>query len=219
MKLKPLLFLGAVAGAVAVVKRRGGAEQLAQAAPQPVRDAAQQAAGAAQSAAQSAGATVQRAVQNAPEAVQQAVDKVTPGDGAAGGDSTQVHERYEPPAEGLAQPPTEAGGPPSDQTPVTEASPRTSEATEDLHFPHHDLPEGTVMPDTSADDPLVRQQEKAAAGDAGSIGGSVDELAAEDASYPEDPAMRPVVEGIGDESEETFEAREGTERGNRETEL
>jgi hypothetical protein len=215
MKLKPLLFLAGAAGAAAaVVKRRGGAEQLAQAAPQPVRDAAQQAAGAAQSAAQSAGATVQRAVQNAPEPVRQAVDKVTPSDG---GDATQAHERYEPPAEGLAQPPTEAGGTPSDQTPVTEASPRTAGAAEDLHFAHHDLPEGTVVPDTSDDDPLVRQQEKAAAGDAASIGGSVGELAAEDASYPGDPAQRAVVEGSGDENEETFETREGTERGNRET--
>src|SRR4051794_13048195 len=126
MKLKPLLFLAGVAGVVAAVKRRGGAEQLAQAAPQPVRDAAQSAQSAAQSATQSAGATVQRAVQSAPEAVQQAVDKVTPG-ASAGSDTTQAHERYEPPAAGLAQEPREAGGPPSDATPVTEASPRTPE--------------------------------------------------------------------------------------------
>src|SRR4051794_40399840 len=134
MKLKPLLFLAGVAGVVAAVKRRGGAEQLAQAAPQPVRDAAQ----SAQSAAQSAGATVQRAVQSAPEAVQQAGDKGTPGDGA-GSDATQAHERYEPPAEGLAQEPREAGGPPSDATPVTEASPRTPESGEELSFPQHEL--------------------------------------------------------------------------------
>jgi hypothetical protein len=218
--VKKLLFLAAAGAAAVIVKRRGGAEQLAQSAPQPVKDAAQQAAGAAQQAAQTAGATVQRAVQNAPAPVQQAVDKVVPSDGGSGGgDATQVHERYEPPAEGLAQPPVEAGGPPSDETPVTEASPRTAGAAEDLHFPSHDLPEGAVMPDTSDDDPLVRQQEKAAAGDAGSIGGNVGELAAEDASFPSDPAARPVVEGSGDESEETFETREGTERGNRETEI
>jgi hypothetical protein len=217
--VKKLLFLAAAGAVAVIVKRRGGADQLMQSAPQPVRDAAQQAAGAAQSAAQSAGATVQRAVENAPAPVQQAVDKVTPGDGGSGGDATQVHERYEPPAEGLAQPPTEAGGPPSDQTPVTEASPRTAGAAEDLHFASHPTPEGAVMPDTSDDDPLVRQQEKAAAGDAGSIGGNVGELAAEDASFPSDPAARGVIEGSGDENEETFETREGTERGNRETEL
>jgi hypothetical protein len=212
--VKKLLFLAAAGAVAVIVKRRGGAEQLAEAAPQPVRDAAQQAAGAAQSAAQSAGATVQRAVENAPAPVQQAVDKITP---SGGSDATQVHERYEPPAEGLAQPPVEAGGAPSDQTPVTETSPRTAGAAEDLHFARHDVPEGTVVPDTSDDDPLVRQQEKAAAGDAASIGGSVGEFAAEDASYPDDPAARPVVEGSGDENEETFETREGTERGNRET--
>jgi len=74
-----------------------------------------------------------------------------------------------------------------------------------------------VMPDTSPD-PLVDAQTKAAAGDAGSIGGNVDEMAANDASFPEDPEMRPVVEGAGDDNEETFEAREGTERSHRETE-
>jgi hypothetical protein len=204
MKLKSLLFLAGAAGAIAaVVKRQGGAQQLVDAAPQPVKDAAQ-----------TAGQTVQRAVENAPEPVKQAVDKVTPGDS----DATQAHQRYEPPVEGLAQTPTEAGGPPSDDTPVSEAAPRTPESGEDLHFPEHDLPEDVVMPDTSDDDPLVRQQEKAAAGDAASIGGSVDSMAAQDASYPDDPAMRPVVEGAGDENEETFETREGIERGNRETE-
>jgi hypothetical protein len=135
-----------------------------------------------------------------------------------GGDQPQAHERYEPPVEGLAQTPTEAGGPPSDAAPVKEAPPVASEPGDQLNVPEHDPPEGAVMPDTSADDPLVAQQEKAAAGDAGAIGGNVDELAASDASFPSDPAARPVVEGAGDESEETFETREGTERGNRETE-
>jgi len=59
-----------------------------------------------------------------------------------------------------------------------------------------------VVPDTSADDPLVRQQEDAAAGEAGEIGGPADTVA-EDS----DPEMRPVVEGSGD-AEETFERTE-----------
>jgi hypothetical protein len=169
MKLKPLLFVAGAAGAVAaLLKRRGGTEQI----PQPVKDA-----------------------------VQQAVDKVTPGDGG----EEQPRERYEPPAEALAQEPTEAGGPPSDAVPVQETAPAPG-----LNVPDHGPPEGAVMPDTSDDDPLVRQQEKAAEGDAAAIGGDVD-------TEP-DPAMRPVVEGAGDEAEEAFETREGTERGNRETE-
>jgi hypothetical protein len=204
MKLKPLLFLAGAAGAAAAVVKHRGAEQVAQAAPQPVRDAAQK-----------AGQTVQRAVESAPEPLQKVVEKVTPGDGS---DATTVHERYEPPAEGLAQEPAEAGGPPSDATPVKEGSPIASEPGDQLNVPEHGPPEGAVMPDTSADDPLVRQQEKAAAGDAGAIGGNVDDMAASDASFPDDPAMRPVVEGGGDENEETFETREGVERGNRETE-
>jgi hypothetical protein len=62
--------------------------------------------------------------------------------------------------------------------------------------------EQAAMPDTSPDDPLVQEQEKAAAADAGSIGGSADTVTADT-----DPAMRPVVEGAGD-APETFEATE-----------
>jgi hypothetical protein len=214
MSLKPLLFLaGAAAAAAAVIKRRGGGDQLSQAAgaaasrvsdatPQPVKDAAQQ-----------AGATVARAVENAPEPIQKAVDKVAPGDG---GD--QPGERYEPPAEGLAQEPSEPGGPPSDDVPVTQSTRISSIPGERLNTPDHEAPEGSVMPDTSSGDPLVDSQTKAAAGDAGSIGGNVDQMAADDESFPQDPAVRPVVEGAGDESEEAFEEREGLERGHRETE-
>ncbi len=181
MRLKPLLFIAAAAGAAAAItKRRGDVDQLVQAMPEPV---------------------------------QRAVDKITPGGG-----EVQPRERYEPPAEGLAQPPVEPGGPPSDDVPVKEAGRIVSEPGEQLNVPEHAPPEGAVMPDTSAGDPLVDSQTKAAAGDAGAIGGNVDEMAAEDASFPRDPEMRPVVEGAGDENEETFEAREGTERGNRETE-
>jgi hypothetical protein len=214
MKLKPLLFLlGAAGAAAAVIKRRGGSEQLTQAAsaaagavPQPVKDAAQQ-----------AGATVQRVVENAPQPVQDAVNTVT---SAGGGDeaSTQSTERYEPPAEALSQPPATPGGLPSDDVPVHDAPPVSSIPGDALNEPEHDLPEGAVMPDTSDDDPLVREQTKAARGAAGAIGGNVDELAVDDEGTPDDPAMRPVVEGAGDEVEESFEAREGVERSNREAE-
>ena len=204
MKLKPLLFLAGAAGAAAaVMKRRGGAQQIAQSMPQPVKDAAQQ-----------AGATVQRAAQNAPAPVQQAVDRVA---GETGG-GTEQQQRYEPPVEGLAQEPATTGGAPSDDAPVTNAPRIASEQGTQLNVPEHGPPEGAVMPDMSDDDPLVREQTNAAMGDAGSIGGNVDEMAANDAGFPADPAMRPVIEHAGDENEETFEAREGVERGHRETE-
>jgi hypothetical protein len=59
-----------------------------------------------------------------------------------------------------------------------------------------------VAPDTSADDPLVRQQESAAAAEAGAIGGEPDTVTAD-----ADPEMRPVIEGSGDAAE-TFEETE-----------
>ena len=59
-----------------------------------------------------------------------------------------------------------------------------------------------VVPDTSADDPLVRQQEEAARAQAGRIGGTADSATAD-----VEPEMQPVVEGSGD-AEETFEATE-----------
>ena len=58
-----------------------------------------------------------------------------------------------------------------------------------------------VIPDTSADDPFVREQEDAAAAEAGAIGGEADTVT------DESPALRPVVEGAGD-APETFEATE-----------
>lgn len=196
MRIKPLLFLLGAAGIVAgIVKRRAAAQAVqsaASAAPEPVRQAAQTAA----------------------SAVQSAVETVTPGDS---GDD-QPHERYEPPIEGLAQEPRTPGGPPSSAADVVEAPPIESEPGSQLNEPEHGPPDGAVMPDTSDDDPLVRQQEKAAAGDAGSIGGNIDEMAANDESVERDPAARPVAEGSGDEQFETFETREDTERSNRELE-
>jgi hypothetical protein len=77
-----------------------------------------------------------------------------------------------------------------------EAGPTGEEATADT------LETEALVPDVSADDPLVRQQEDAAAAEAGSIGGPVDSVTAD-----VDPEMRPVVEGSGD-AEETFEETE-----------
>jgi hypothetical protein len=85
-------------------------------------------------------------------------------------------------------------------------------AEPELGVPAHELPPDVVVPDMSDDDPLVREQEDAAAAAAAHIGGTVDEPGAED------PEMRPVVEGAGDEVEEAFEAREDIERGHREME-
>jgi hypothetical protein len=195
MKLKPLLFVAGAAGtAAAVMKRRGKSVQdVVSAAPAPVREAAS-----------TATETVQRAVQN-----------VTPGD-SGGEQQTQQHERYEPPIEAGAQPPAETGGPPSSQAAVTEAEPLVSQPGGELNFPQHDPPEGSVMPDTSDDDPYVRQEEKRAAGDAGSIGGNVNALAADDESFPRDPGARSAAEHDGDEGFENFETREDVERSNRE---
>jgi hypothetical protein len=58
------------------------------------------------------------------------------------------------------------------------------------------------VPDTSGDDPVVQEQENAAAAEAGGIGGEADTVTAD-----VEPEMRPVVEGSGD-AEETFEQTE-----------
>lgn len=212
MNLKPLLFVAGAAGAVAAAaKSRAGRSQISQAAssvgsaaPAPVEQAVQ-----------SATETVQRVAQNAPGPIQKAVDKVAP----ETGEGDQPRERYAPPIEAGAQPPATPGGPPSSDTTAIQAPRVASEPGDALNVPEHGLPEDVVMPDTSADDPLVREATNAAAADAGSIGGNVDELAAADPSFPTDPAMRPMIEGAGDENEETFETRETAERSNRETEL
>jgi hypothetical protein len=62
--------------------------------------------------------------------------------------------------------------------------------------------EEAVIPDVSDDDPLVRQQENAAAADAASIGGEADTVTAD-----VDPELRPVYEGSGD-APETLEKLE-----------
>ena len=112
----------------------------------------------------------------------------------------QPHERYEPPVEALAQEPRTPGGPPSSAARVLPPDSVESIPGDALNEPEHGPPEGSVMPDTSDDDPLVREQENAAESDAASIGGGSDGLAG------------------GDDDYEDFETREDVERGNREIE-
>ena len=57
-----------------------------------------------------------------------------------------------------------------------------------------------VVPDTSADDPLVRREENLAAAEAKEVGGGEPEPLPPEV----EPELRPVVEGAGD-AEETFE--------------
>lgn len=76
---------------------------------------------------------------------------------------------------------------------------------EALNEPPHPPPPGAVMPDTS-EDPFVEKEVNAAEAQAGSIGGTVDQLADEEPVAANDPPMRPVLEGSGDD-EETFEER------------
>jgi hypothetical protein len=87
-------------------------------------------------------------------------------------------------------------GPAGGTAPAGDAAPTGEAATADT------LETEAVVPDVAADDPLVRQQENAAAAEAGSIGGRADSVTAD-----VDPEMRPVVEGSGDAAE-TFEETE-----------
>jgi hypothetical protein len=75
-----------------------------------------------------------------------------------------------------------------------------TEATIQQPIPGAGGDEQAVIPDVSADDAVVREQEQAAAADAGSIGGDGNPSTADT-----DPSMRPVYEGSGD-APETFEA-------------
>ena len=133
-----------------------------------------------------------------------------------GGEDDQPKERYEPPIEAGAQEPKEAGGPPTSDPTVVGGEPVVSQPGGGLNEPEHAPPEGSVLPDTSDDDPLVREQERAAAGDAGSIGGNINALVSDDESIPSDQAERAVAEGSGDDEYDEFETREDIGRGNRE---
>lgn len=100
---------------------------------------------------------------------------------------------------GTSQTVQEAGAeepePPSPDSPVEDAGAgeTSSEAATSVANP--------VVPDTSQD-PLVRQQENAAAAEAGAIGGQPETtVSGGEAGLAQDPAMKPVVEGAGDEYE------------------
>lgn len=61
---------------------------------------------------------------------------------------------------------------------------------------------GAAIPDMSASDPIVREQENAAAAEAGAIGGEPETpQSQENIGMAEDPAMQPVQEASGDEAE------------------
>jgi hypothetical protein len=117
-----------------------------------------------------------------------------------GGGEEPPHERYEPPIEALAQEPRTPGDRPSSAARVLPPNEVEAIPGDALNEPEHGPPEGSVMPDTSDDDQLVREQEKAAEGDAGSIGRSAGEPAADGEAF------------------ESFEDREDVERSNREIE-
>jgi hypothetical protein len=91
--------------------------------------------------------------------------------GGGGGTTPSEAPRYAAPAEAGAQPPAEPGGAPSDDAQVTVARSVPSDPS-DLATPPANLPDDVVVPDTSADDPVVQEAEAAAAADAGSIGGT-----------------------------------------------
>ena len=60
----------------------------------------------------------------------------------------------------------------------------------------------SVTPDTSADDPLVREEVNAAAAEAGRIGGRRPSPLSDESEFGDDPATEPVEEGSGDAYEE-----------------
>jgi hypothetical protein len=143
-KLKPIIFIGLAGGVVAALRKRS--------------DQAKELAG--------------RAMDAAPAPVKQAVDKIAGGEDE--GAAREKKRRFAAPAEAGAQPPAEAGGAPSDEPQPAVAESTASGTGDDLADAPtraHDLPADVVMPDTSNDDPAVREAEAAAAADAGSIGG------------------------------------------------
>ena len=92
----------------------------------------------------------------------------------------------------------------SDPTPETVAEVRPAQTADTVETAPAGVgdDERSVIPDTADDDPLVREQEQAAAAEAGTIGGPPDATTAE-----APPEMQPVEEGSGD-AQETFEATE-----------
>ena len=108
---------------------------------------------------------------------------------------------YEPGPEAAAATPAveEVEPTPADER-VEDAA--AAEATPDPAATAETVESDPVVPDTAADDPLVQEQEDAAAAEAAAIGGEPDTVTAD-----ADPEVRPVVEGSGD-AEETFEQTE-----------
>jgi hypothetical protein len=210
-KLAPFLVLTGVTGAAAAfLKKRGAkagdvAQQAADKAPDQVKQAAAKAAEVASDA-------VERAREQA-EPLKQAADKAVGGDGAPDG-ADRGERRYAAPAEAGSQPPQpDSGDTPSSGSPVVDAPASESPELATPDRPHGDA----VMPDTSNDDPLVREAEAAAAADAGSIGGNAAQMAQDDPAFPGDPERRPVIEGSGDPDEQTLEEHDRELGGNRET--
>jgi hypothetical protein len=92
-----------------------------------------------------------------------------------------------------------AAAPSPEPSDLADVRPGQTEATIEAPIAGAGGDEQAVIPDVSDEDALVRQQENAAAADAGSIGGTADTVAAD-----VDPEMRPVYEGSGGDTE-TFE--------------
>ena len=196
----------AVGGGIVIARKKSDkageiVDRAKDAAPEPVKQAAQQ-------AADTAGDLADRAKEAMP---------------SSGGDDQQEGSagekpRYAAPAEAGSQPPRDTGEAPSDDPQATVARTVHSDPADSLHTKPHDLPPDVVMPDVSDDDPTVREAEAAAAADAGAIGGNVDQMATDEPGFPDDPARRPVVEGSGDPDEQTLEERDRELGGNRQTE-
>ena len=206
----------AVGGGIVIARKKGGGkagelvDRAKDAAPEPVKQAAQQ-------AADKAGDVAERAKDAAPDAVSDRLPGGD-GDGSGGQDNAVEKPRYAAPAEAGSQPPRDTGEAPSDDPQATVARTAHSDPADSLHTKPHDLPPDVVMPDVSDDDPTVREAEAAAAADAGAIGGNVDQMATDEPGFPDDPARRPVVEGSGDPDEQTLEERDRELGGNRQTE-
>jgi hypothetical protein len=147
-KLAPALLVAGLAGGVVTALRKRG--------------------GKASELADRASELADRAKAAAPDQVKDALDKVQGGGDEPAGEETR---RYAAPAEAGSQPPAQPDGAPSDATVVRET---VADTDDSLLTKPHDLPEDVVMPDTSDDDPAVREAEAAAAADAGAIGGDPD---------------------------------------------
>jgi hypothetical protein len=99
-------------------------------------------------------------------------------------------------APGSDQPSAAQGASPQDVEDIQQVRSGQTEATIEAPIAGAGGDEQAVIPDVSDDDPLVREQEQAAAQDAGAVGGEADSVTAD-----VEPEMRPVYEGSGGEPE------------------